>query len=421
MGNNGKPRPLVAIIGERMKQFREDRGLRQSDIAAAAAECGLSWGRSSVAALEAGTRNLSIGELFMLPWVVFTAGGWDKPILPPEEHVTLSGSITSTPSGMATSLAMLLEPIGGKGSTAPLRVQRMLGEQYSHAESAPIQPPAVDDGLSSARLAAEDAAWRHICALTYPFIDYDEAGRQTAVEMELTTKIAARLELPDGQVATWHHVMVFSWGLWGRSAGAERDARAELGKHSTARSLQSARGHVTRDLIAELAAEAAAKWPVVQSVLDQMAPYWGDVEELYNWYQRQYRIARDTQAAARNLAAGSEFQKDLRAVSLLRQIGVELKDARLGNSLSIQDVVEISGLKEWQIVSLEESEYVATANFANTRRPLRVYSLSVGLDPRDILKRYDAATSDFLAKSRGIEASSGQGLSAGTASGGDEV
>lgn len=393
MAINDKPRPLAAIIGERMRQFREDRELRQSDIAAAAAECGLTWGRSSVAALEAGTRNLSLGELFMLPWVITNAGGWDQPLLPPDSEVSLSDFVQTTPRGMVTSLAMLLEPIGKMGAPAPGGLQRLLDDQYGRFED---PSPSSNGDLDSARLAAEDIAWRYACACAYPFVDYDEAGRQTAAEFELATKIANRLELPNGQSADWHPVMVFSWGLWGHSAGVERDQRAELRSHSTRRALQSARGHVTRDLISELTEEAKRKWSIVQGVLDQLQPIWGDADALIQWYQGIYGMVTQAKTRARQLAAGDEFKKDHQAVEGLKEIATQLRDARAQAKLSAKDVEDITGLREWEVAEIEEASYIATARFTKARRTIRMFALAVGMDPREVIKRYDAATKKFI-------------------------
>lgn len=310
MVNNGKPQPLAAIIGERMKQFRAEKGLRQSDISAAAAQCGLSWGRSSVAAIEAGTRNLSLREFFMLPWVIVSAGGWDKPFLPSDTSVALDSTQT-TIGGMAMSLTMLQEPMGGFGSPAPPKIQKILNE-----ETAKPRDPVVD--LEASRLVAEDIAWRCVCAFAYPHVDYDAAGRQAAVELELTSKVANRLKLPDGRVADWRSVMVFSWGRWGHSIGTERDMRAASKNYATRRALQSARGHITRELISELEREARLRWPLVERVFDEVRAIWNDAQALVRWYQKAYRLANETIAKREvNLSWDEVLNEALPALSRL--------------------------------------------------------------------------------------------------------
>lgn len=58
---------FMAALGARLRDLRETAGLRQGDIAACANAAGLSWGRSSVASLERGTRGLSAFEWLALP------------------------------------------------------------------------------------------------------------------------------------------------------------------------------------------------------------------------------------------------------------------------------------------------------------------------------------------------------------------
>lgn len=68
---------LARSIGERIRELREEAGLRQDDIAKAAKIFGLGWARSSVAQLERGTRDLAAYELLLLPHVLAEALGWE--------------------------------------------------------------------------------------------------------------------------------------------------------------------------------------------------------------------------------------------------------------------------------------------------------------------------------------------------------
>lgn len=58
---------FMRALSARLRDLREDAGLRQDDISRKAKGLGLAWGRSSVAALEAGARNLSAFEWLLLP------------------------------------------------------------------------------------------------------------------------------------------------------------------------------------------------------------------------------------------------------------------------------------------------------------------------------------------------------------------
>lgn len=52
-----------------MRSRREERGLRQEEVAARARDLGLGSNRSAVAAIEAGGREVNVGQFFLLPWL----------------------------------------------------------------------------------------------------------------------------------------------------------------------------------------------------------------------------------------------------------------------------------------------------------------------------------------------------------------
>ncbi|MFD9319321.1 helix-turn-helix transcriptional regulator [Streptomyces sp. NPDC060053] len=280
MTNDDDQRSLSAIVGERLKQFRYEKDLRQADIAAAASTVGLQWVRSSVAAIEAGSRNISLEEFFQLPWVIVAAGGWDKPFLPADTSVKL-GTFLTTVNGMAMGMVMLQEPMGGFGDAAPERVQRMLNQE----QGLPVETPENEVDFRD----PVDLIWRTVCHLVYPRLDYNRISRQSVAEMELISKVSGRLKMPDNLEHDWQPIAVFSWGLWGHSLQTERDRRASGKEYATPRSLQSARGHVTRELISEIAAEANRQWPVVEGVIREVWPARDDPKKLARWYRKTLR------------------------------------------------------------------------------------------------------------------------------------
>ncbi|MET8404512.1 helix-turn-helix transcriptional regulator [Streptomyces sp900116325] len=152
---------FAASLGAGLRSLRTKLGLRQDDVARRARSAGVTWARSSVAALESGARNLSAFEWLLLPRIY--------------------------------------------GCT-PDDLLRLVDLQAIRSDAAP-----------------------------------DETDR----------KVAARLDMPPEEVAS------LAIELWGRSVGEERDARA--GVSGSARSVQAVRGHVTRTLVAELAAVVRTK------------------------------------------------------------------------------------------------------------------------------------------------------------------
>lgn len=146
---------FAASLGAGLRNLRTRAGLRQDDIARRARGVGLTWGRSSVAALESGVRGTSAFEWLLLPHIYGCS----------------------------------------------------LDDLLSHVELPVSQPEGAPD--------------------------------------ETERKVAARLGITAEEVAA------LALKLWGRTLAAERDARA--GVEGSARSVQAARGHVTRALSGELA------------------------------------------------------------------------------------------------------------------------------------------------------------------------
>src|SRR5260370_20679819 len=70
---------LATLLGQRLRALREGGGKRQEDLAAAARGHGLAWSRATVAAIETGRRQLSVGELFLLPAALNKLTGAERP------------------------------------------------------------------------------------------------------------------------------------------------------------------------------------------------------------------------------------------------------------------------------------------------------------------------------------------------------
>ena len=65
-----EPLSLPQAIGDQLRRLRLDRfDLRQEDIAARARGLGLDWTQSTIAAIESGSRGLSLEEFFSLPLI----------------------------------------------------------------------------------------------------------------------------------------------------------------------------------------------------------------------------------------------------------------------------------------------------------------------------------------------------------------
>lgn len=205
-----------------LKRIREASGRRQDDVAAEARRLGLTWTRSTVAALETGRRELKIEELVALPVILGSALG--KPVTALDLYAC-GDAISLTPA-VALSTQELARALSGQRVSVRWLVdeerQRLIDEEL----------PELADILSG----FDDATVERALV----------AGRG-----EAEAKAAGSLGVLPGLVGA---VAVH---LWGRSLSDERDARA--GSDGDARSLQARRGHATRALLAELRDELARR------------------------------------------------------------------------------------------------------------------------------------------------------------------
>lgn len=227
-------------IGQRLRELRLEHGLRQDQVATAARQVGLGWTQSTVAAIERGNRALSLGEWFLLPTVVGFAGGvtgpWPKltELLPDSGRVAVSAETTADVDVLRAELAGQLDhdnrhPFGDY-DTPTARQLKESTRRFSAAvkELLPLWPGMTPKGLRDARKAARGDAER-------------KAARKLGVE-PLRLSVAA-------------------YGRYGQSFTEERDARVaeQAPAGASPRSLQALRGHVSRAMLAELAAALERK------------------------------------------------------------------------------------------------------------------------------------------------------------------
>jgi DNA-binding XRE family transcriptional regulator len=221
-------------IGQRLRELRDEHGLRQDQVARAARQVGLGWTQSTVAAIERGNRALSLGEWFLLPTVIGFAGGitgyWPKlaELLPASGRVALSAETTADVDVLLAELAGQLDHDSRTLGDYDTPFIRQLNEGTRRwlakvkRELLPLWPGMTLGGAQDAQEAARGDAER-------------KAARKLGVDA-MNLSVAAH-------------------GRYGRSFTEERDARvAEQAPAGAApRSLQALRGHVTRAMLAELA------------------------------------------------------------------------------------------------------------------------------------------------------------------------
>jgi transcriptional regulator with XRE-family HTH domain len=218
----------TAAVGRQLKALREAAGVRQEDVAAGARGCGLEWGRSTVAMIEAGNRRLDWYEFVLLPVVlqVSQVGTF--------RHVDL----------LADDDREMVE-LTPQASASRAELQKLLAEGPEFLDLKGWKLPGVMSGAEVMEATVERARWRR---RGHTAEQVETLVREAAGEAE--QKAAKRLGV------TPYEVAVTARRLWGRSLTAVRDARAAAaaGDEPGAESLRAVRGHVTRELLEELRA-----------------------------------------------------------------------------------------------------------------------------------------------------------------------
>lgn len=237
--------PLSTIIGEQLRRLRERRQLRQEDVAAEVQRYGLNWRRATVAAVEAGDREVSLADIVLLSltfqkrldwWLVGDDGALG--------HSDALIQLTPTAAGPAKGVVAILSGYGAmdfKVATNP-RLKRGLGLDVTQWRvQAAAELRNLNDRFEAEREKAENL---------WPEIGDDELlAAQLAARQDAEMKAARRLKVTPIEVG------VLAVRIWGHGLTTERDRRVEAagtGEGESPRRLQARRGHVGRALLLEL-------------------------------------------------------------------------------------------------------------------------------------------------------------------------
>lgn len=220
---------MSGIIGRNLRAWREipNPPHSQDYLARLLRMEGLDWSRSQLAKVERGERPVSIEELFQLIIILGFVPAWFLRG-EPDEWVTLSPKVSVRPH-VVSDLMNPVNPASG-GWLEDLRLNVPLAN-----------PPAPDP------------AWPELDGHGLAVADAWASG-------ESERKVAARLGVDSVVVARG------AWVCWGHSLVDERDARvrAQVPENAAARTIQAARGHVSRALVNELRQALADRKPTTK-------------------------------------------------------------------------------------------------------------------------------------------------------------
>ncbi|HZN76211.1 MAG TPA: hypothetical protein VFC00_31665 [Micromonosporaceae bacterium] len=208
--------------------MRERNGRTQDDVARAARDCGLSWDRARVAALERGEKAVSAEELVILP-TILTLALMTEVVLP---------------DLLAEDVDVLLA--GGSRMSGREVAQVLAGQFVDH-----VLP--TNEALAAEFEAALQAFIPVFKKVQARMKKLDLPGRISVAYLKTEGEAEAKAAAKFGE----QRVIISgaALDLWGRSLTAERDARLaeEVPPDAPPRTVQAKRGHITRRLLAEMA------------------------------------------------------------------------------------------------------------------------------------------------------------------------
>jgi hypothetical protein len=209
---------LGELIGRNLREYRAATAQTQDHLAGHLRARGLMWTRTQLAKVERGERDVGLGELFALIVALEVA---PAELLSGErgEWVMLTDHVSVSPGQLALWMSPKKSRLGGDDVQLlgiPTRLVLIPGKIRPNA-----WPDLDDEELDSADVAAGG-----------------DAERKAAERLGVDAVTVARAAL-----VTWRRGLV-----------DERDARvmAQVPKEATPRTVQAARGHVTRQLLEEL-------------------------------------------------------------------------------------------------------------------------------------------------------------------------
>lgn len=238
--------PLGAAVGARLRALRAEKPWmpRQEDVARRMREAvGFgNWTRATVAAVETGKRDVSMEELVGLTYAC---------AVPISDWFAGEGLVALSPLGVVTHRGLRRmfgsdEPGDPRmdwyipdvvTNYEPMRQRRQAWAQEHEAEIVEVLATGLLRGVWPDHTPVKDAE--------QAFLDAEGDAEQKAAD-----SLARRgLDIQPLGVSLVAHA------LWGHGLTAEREDRAakRTGKGASARSVQAARGHVTRGLLNEIA------------------------------------------------------------------------------------------------------------------------------------------------------------------------
>ncbi|WP_449064792.1 helix-turn-helix domain-containing protein [Planomonospora algeriensis] len=227
------PSTVAQLIGRNIRRLREARGKVLRDVSEAARAFGMTWDPSAVSRIETGRRDLTIEELLALPRVLTLA--LDEPVTLVDLLPTLEDGYTVSSFGRRVSLTHVIELLAEPGFA------------WFHQ---PVQHKVreiISEWVTEEKRKAQ----------------LERAGGDAEETYEELQALADELGVGTGNLMLAYRDL---WGPFAGSVSGERERRllesgADLSQPTKVRTL---RGHITRQLMAELRDYFAERRPAAE-------------------------------------------------------------------------------------------------------------------------------------------------------------
>ena len=223
-----------AVIGENLRSLREQAGKRQDDVAAAARDLGLRWSQATVGAIEIGRREVTVGELVLLPVILHKSLGVE---LAASDLLVAAASVRLGPDAVATGHFVAASFAGTASDVLPRELDAPWTRKAGKAAKALAS--ALGSAELNERVEQLTALADRILGTTARMRDVGDA--EIAAGQLVERRAAKVLDVDPMAVALAAHK------LWGHGLTVERDRRTQGGSAKP-----RGAGVVTRQLIAEL-------------------------------------------------------------------------------------------------------------------------------------------------------------------------
>ena len=229
MAKNGGSSTIFQIVGANVKKIRTQAGWTQDELARRARVLGLRWSRSSIAAFEGGKKTIDIEDLLFLTITL---------------RATVGDLFEGDARGLVSRFNLELEDV---------RVILTSADSQQVLEHFEKRASELDREASERERELDQIA-RGLDRDRSRLDEIDSELISIASKREAEQKAARRVGIPV-------EVLVgLSLERWGKPLTEERDERAEAAakQEESSRSLQALRGHITRQLLAELEQKISA-------------------------------------------------------------------------------------------------------------------------------------------------------------------